>query len=154
MAASSEDIPALRDINCYGSLDEQVAVEHFLGKNLQEAEALFVENAGYYMEDLMWMGPHAFCYYVNAAVLYLKSASAFGDSYAIRAFISAIQFQLAHASHETRASASLLAEVCGFVVAHWDRFHMNTSDIELRNRYIELHREYAQVAEQRPTTGA
>jgi len=34
-------IPSREDINVYGSLDERVACEHFLGKNLDEAEALF-----------------------------------------------------------------------------------------------------------------
>jgi hypothetical protein len=55
--------PTREEINVYDSLDERVAVERFLGKNLEEAEALFGENLCRYTEDLMWMGPVAFRYY-------------------------------------------------------------------------------------------
>lgn len=143
----------LGEIDCYGSLDEKVAVEHFLGKNLQQAEVLFAQNFSCYMEDLMWMGPRAFCYYVQAAISYLKSASAFGDSDAVIAFMSAVQVRLANDSHEIRDRAPLLAEACGFVLGHWESFKMDTGDAAFRDRYGELQREFARIAEQ-PTTGA
>ena len=76
----SMDIPTREDINVYGSLDEQAACDHFFGENLKEAEDLFRENSQFYQEDLMWMGPRAFRYYVNAAINYLQSESAGGDS--------------------------------------------------------------------------
>ena len=55
-------IPTANDINVHGSLDEEVACDHFLGKTLDEAEALFRANSLYYQEDLMWMGPRAFVF--------------------------------------------------------------------------------------------
>ena len=37
-------LPTEADINIHDSLDERSAVEHFLGKDLNQAEALFHEN--------------------------------------------------------------------------------------------------------------
>ncbi|GMU81056.1 MAG: hypothetical protein AMXMBFR47_09270 [Planctomycetota bacterium] len=64
-------LPTREEINVYDSLDERVAVEHFLGRTLDEAEYLFCENPLRYFEDLMWMGPIAFRFYVIAAIRYL-----------------------------------------------------------------------------------
>jgi hypothetical protein len=53
-------LPTAKEIDPYGGLDGQVACKNFLGKSLDEAEALFRENSLYYQEGLMWMGPVAF----------------------------------------------------------------------------------------------
>lgn len=42
---NSATLPTCREINVYDSLDERSACEHFLGKTLEEAEALFRENS-------------------------------------------------------------------------------------------------------------
>ena len=63
-----------------GSLDEGSACKHFLGKTLTEAEALFREASLYYQEDLMWMGPRAFQFYLPAALNDLKSEAARGPN--------------------------------------------------------------------------
>ena len=68
-------IPTSNEINVYDSLDERSACEHFQGKNLDEAELLFRENSLCYQEDLMWMGPMAFRYYVEAAIRYNKATT-------------------------------------------------------------------------------
>jgi len=64
-------LPMRHDINVYDSLNERVACEHFFGRSLDEAEQLFCENALLYQEDLMWMGPAAFRYYVQASARYI-----------------------------------------------------------------------------------
>ena len=87
-------LPTLGDINVHDSLDERSAAEHFFGKDLLQAEALFRENFLYYQEDLMWMGPRAFCFYVDAAIAYLLSPTASGDSDAIHFFCGVVEFQL------------------------------------------------------------
>ncbi len=89
-------LPTRTDISAFGSLDEKSAVNHFLGKDLKQAEALFRENFGLYSEDLMWMGPRAFCFYVDAAIAYLASSAATGDSEAACGFCSAVEFQVEH----------------------------------------------------------
>ena len=40
-------------------LDERSALEHFFGKNQEDAVALFEENFGYYAEELTYMGNKA-----------------------------------------------------------------------------------------------
>jgi hypothetical protein len=87
-------LPTLGDINVHDSLDERSAVEHFFGKDLKQAEVLFRENFLYYQEDLMWMGPRAFCFYVDAAIASLLSPAASGDSDAISCFCGVVEFQL------------------------------------------------------------
>ena len=64
--------PTLRDwrfeepLNDPPADDEQYAFHHFFGKSLEEAELLFVENAIYYQEDLMWMPAVCSRYYLMA----------------------------------------------------------------------------------------
>ena len=53
-------------------LDERFALEHFLGKNQEDAVTLFEENFGYYAEDLTYMGDKAFSYYIGSVKLYLE----------------------------------------------------------------------------------
>jgi hypothetical protein len=87
-------LPSAEEINVFDSLDERSAVEHFLGKDLEQAEALFREDL--YWEDLMWMGPIAFRFYVSAAINYLLSDEAENDAYAASSFCSLIGFRLDH----------------------------------------------------------
>ena len=51
MAAHS---PSADEINVFDSLDERVAVQHFLGKELAQARSLFGENFLYHIEDLIF----------------------------------------------------------------------------------------------------
>lgn len=61
-------------------LDIPIAYEHFFGKSLDEAFALFVKNALYYEEDVMFMPLICFRYYIHAYMSYLLSPSSAGDS--------------------------------------------------------------------------
>lgn len=54
------------------NLDERVALEHFGGKNQEDAATLFKEDFGYYAEDLTYMGNKAFFYYLGSVKLYLE----------------------------------------------------------------------------------
>lgn len=89
-----DDRPTAREINVFDSLDERSAAEHFLGKDRSEAESLFAENFLFYGEDLMWMGPRAFGYYVKAAVRALLGTTEAGDSDAANSFLAVAQFRL------------------------------------------------------------
>jgi hypothetical protein len=87
-------IPTFEEINVYDTLDERVAVTNFLGKDRQAAEALFRENFVYYQEDLMWMGPKAFCYYLPAALAYVVSDESNIGSTELSMLLNVIEFQL------------------------------------------------------------
>ncbi len=62
-------------------LDGKVALDHFLGKSHHEAVALFADAFEIYQEDLMFMGPIAFCFYLPAAIQYADSPDAATDAY-------------------------------------------------------------------------
>lgn len=89
-------LPTAKDISPqfgtdYEALDEIHAREMFLGKTLEEAEALFRKNALYYQESLVWMGPTGFHYYIRAFLSYLESSHAEGDSDALSSFLGLIE---------------------------------------------------------------
>jgi len=56
-------------------LDERVALENFLGKDVEGAIALFRDNDLFYISDLMWMGDYAFRYYFLALNTYIQRES-------------------------------------------------------------------------------
>jgi hypothetical protein len=115
-------LPSVADINVYDSLDEQVAVRHLAGKTLDEAEALFRDNALRYQEDLMFMGPVAFRFYVPAYVNYLRSAASSGDPDAVNCFVGLVRHRWEYEPEELRPVCDLLMDACRTVLAEWDRF--------------------------------
>jgi hypothetical protein len=113
-------LPELNDINVYDSLDERVACEHFLGKTLQDAEMMFRTNWDYYQEDLMWMGPRAFRYYVTAAIRYLQSAASEGTQASY--FTAILDFKILSERLELKPIAAELAATCRYIVENLSKF--------------------------------
>src|SRR5580765_3333483 len=120
-------LPTRKDINVCDSLDERCACDHFLGKNLDEAEALFRDNFLCYQEDLMFMGPRAFRYYVHAAMQYLISPDASGDSDAASSFAGLLEFRLEHEKSEVMPVAGELAQICKYLFDNIGRFQCEPS---------------------------
>lgn len=132
-------LPTRQDLNVHDSLDERHACKIFFGKSIEEAEALFRENALFYHEDLMWMGPVAFRFYVGGAIRYIHSEAASGDSDAVNSFASVLEFRLEHDSAELVPVAEQLAAICGYIVQHYQRFDL-TPEIygDVRARFQAL----------------
>jgi len=118
-------LPTLQEINPHDDLDGRVACEHFLGKTLAEAEALFRENEIYYQSDLLWMGVPAFRFYLPAVFQFVRHAE--GD---VSDFIShvagTLEFRLEHEADELTPVASELAEFCKDILEQWSRFSVGT----------------------------
>jgi len=132
-------LPMRHDINVYDSLDERVACEHFFGRSLDEAEQLFRENSLLYQEDLMWMGPAAFRYYVQAAGQYIQSEAAVGDSAIVACLLSILNFRLEREPHELRPIAGQLESLCAYVVEHYSVFEVSVEIYgDLRPRFTQL----------------
>jgi hypothetical protein len=76
MELNNMKLPSLSDISPTHllNLDERMAFQHFFGKSLKEAVAMFGERE-YYAEDLGWMGKNAFEFYVKAYIEYLDHGS-------------------------------------------------------------------------------
>jgi len=67
-------LPTEREINPIAEdLDGQTAVRHFLGKSVDDIVAVLDEYSLAYQEDLMWMGPQAFCFYLPAFLQHFQS---------------------------------------------------------------------------------
>lgn len=137
-------MPAATDINVYDTLDEQVAVRHFAGKTLAEAEALFQDNALRYQEDLMFMGPVAFRFYLPAYVNYLRSEASSGDPDAVNCIVSLVRHRWEFEPDELKPVRELLVDACRTVLAEWDRFGVDEaiycgwSEMGLRGDYEAL----------------
>jgi hypothetical protein len=120
MSQMNTRLPTAEEINVFDSLDERSAVEHFLGKDLEQAEALFRED--HYWEDLMWMGPIAFRFYVSAAINYLLSDEAENDAYAASSFCSLIGFRLDHTPADVVPVGPVIREGIIGVLKDFDRY--------------------------------
>jgi hypothetical protein len=140
-------IPTFDEINVHNTLDERSACEHFLGKNLEEAELLFHQNSAYYQEDLMWMGPKAFCYYVESVIRYLQSDVAANDSAIISCFAGILEFRLSSDKAELLPVAKRLASACEYVINHWNKFSISAEIYgNLPSRYITLRQTLTEIA--------
>ena|SRR5436309_2366581 len=137
-------LPTAKEINPHDDLDGRIACKNFLGKRLDEAEALFRENSTYYQEDLMWMGPIAFRFYVPALIQYIQSDAAVGDSDIINCFAGLVEFRLEHEAEELLPIAEQLASVCEYIIQHYGRFDLSPEIYgDLRPRLQSLQRAFS-----------
>ena len=120
------------------SFDEECAREDFLGKTLEESEALFREIAQRYQEVLQWMGAAGFRFYIRAFGNYLKSKDSAGDSDAVSCFPWVIKWRLEN-PRSIAPVAQELREVCAHVVEHWKRYEVDEAIYgDLRPEYRAL----------------
>jgi hypothetical protein len=132
-------LPTAEEINVFDTLDERHAVEVFLGKDLEQAEALFRENFLYYQEDLMFMGPKAFAFYVPAAIRYLLSADSSGDSDAANTFCGVIESRLDHEPDAISPVGPLIREGIVGMLGDFDRYGCDEALYgDLAARYSDL----------------
>ncbi len=131
-------LPTHQEINVSDSLDERSACKHFPGKNLAEAEALFRQNALFYQEDLMWMGPIAFRYYVTAASRYLESEAATHDSHMVNCFVNLLEFRWQHEPKELTPIAEQLYAICAYLIENCGKFNLGPELEHIRPRLDAL----------------
>jgi hypothetical protein len=132
-------LPQENEINVFDSLDERCAVKNFLGKDLKQAEALFREGFVGLWGDLMWMGPKAFCFYVSAAIDYLRSPESVGDFYAVTSFCGLIEFRLEYDSAEIEAARAVIRDGILAILQNFDRYGDGCEiDGNLATRYRKL----------------
>lgn len=133
-------LPTANEINPTGdSLDGKHAERMFLGKTLEEAEALFRENSLFYQEDLMFMGPIGFRYYVFAAMNYLRSGAAEADSDMASCFAGLLEYRIQFELKELSAIAGDLASICRYMVDNYAKFEVAAHIYgDVRSRYAAL----------------
>lgn len=91
---------------------------------MEMAENLFREASLDRMHDLMWMGPVAFAFYLEAAVRYLESADSKGDSDAVNGFVGVLAFRTDDPPEIVRPIAGRIAGVCRTVVEHYEKYDL------------------------------
>jgi hypothetical protein len=96
MHAETDQLPIESDFIDSQSrdLDERHAVKMFLGKTRARAEEMFRQNFLFYQEDLTYMRPAAFRFYLIPAMQYLLSDAAAGDSDAASTFCHMLEHRL------------------------------------------------------------
>ena len=131
-------LPTRQEINPFGDLDGRDACEHFFGKDLEEAEALFRENDLYYQGDLLWMGPSAFRFYLPAVFRFVHRSTDDISEF-VSHFSNTLAFRLKHEADELTPVASQLAEFCSYVIGHWSKFSDGAAAYgDVRARYERL----------------
>lgn len=132
-------LPTEGEINVLDTLDERRAVENFLGKDLEEARSLFRENFLRYQEDLMFMGPKAFQFYVQAAIDYLCDPAASEDSDAVSSFCSVIEHRLECEPEVILPVRAMIREGIVRILVGFERFGCDFEiygDVALRYRSL------------------
>ena len=76
---------------CGNDLDTEYAFKTFFGKSLLEAEAMFHDHPTERTEDLRWMPPHPFRYYILAFKSYLLSDKSLKDPDAASCYLECIE---------------------------------------------------------------
>lgn len=140
-------LPTREEINVHDDLDGRVACQNFYGKTLEEAEALFRENLRR-DEDLLWMGPIAFRYYVQAAIRFIQSNEGAYQAGFINGFRGTLEWRLeCQPLEELIPVAGQLAAVCSYVVEHWSKFDANEEIYgDLQLRYVALQQTFEHLS--------
>ena len=138
-------LPTRKEINVHDSLDERKACRNFLGKTLDEAEALFRQNALGYSDDMHWMGVVAFRFYVFAYCRYVQSHAAGGDSDGVSCFVGFMEHRIKHERSELKPISKELIAALRHIIDNYDRFDLR-HDVygDLRPRCEEQMKELLQ----------
>jgi hypothetical protein len=80
--------------NPNGDLDIQWARKHFFEKTIEDAEKLFVKNALYYQEAIMFMPSIPFRYYIHAYMNYLLGKQSQWDTDGASCFLYLVGFKI------------------------------------------------------------
>lgn len=133
------NLPTAEEINIHGSPDEASACEHFLGKTLLQAEKLFRDNASYYQEDLMWMGPKAFNFYLQALIKYLESADADGDDHIIDCMYEIVSFRMDHEGFPL--AVDRVKSMISYILGNFEKFDVDEKiygNLEAKYRKLQV----------------
>jgi hypothetical protein len=114
--------PKEDEINVYGTLDERTALDHFLGKSIEQAEQLFIENSMLYQEDLMWMGPKAFYFYLDSVLRYLQNPLSNGDDDFVVALVSTFEFR--RDEEMLDITETKVQTIVGYLLSNYSKFEL------------------------------
>lgn len=133
------NLPTKSDINVYNSPDENTAIKHYYNKTLEEIEALYQEYGLTYCQDLMWMGPTAFSFYLQAVIRYLQSDNASGDADVINCLAAVIEYRCQE--KEFSMAVNRVHTIIDYVINNYKKFEVDSSIYgDLLEKYKQLQR--------------
>jgi hypothetical protein len=129
-------LPTASDINVFDSLDEQTALQNFLGLDHDQALERFQDNWYHFHEDLMHMGPVAFCYYVQDAYRYFEHDDWDGDDVDITMLLSVLELRLDHDRAAIRAAIPRTLQALRSMDLNWARFERAGANSDTHQRLL------------------
>ena len=133
-------LPTKDEINVFNSPDENTALKHFYNKTLQEIELSFRDYGLDYCQDLMWMGPVAFNFYLQAVIQYLESKYSADDSDFVNCLYSVIKYRWDEA--EFSSAFKPVGKAMDYIIDNYNKFEIDESIYgDLLSNYQNLQRE-------------
>lgn len=135
----SSKIPTFEDISPTKGLDldENYAVENFLGKSVEQAQELFTENDIHYAEDLMCMGENAFTFYFPAFANHLKSNDPNLSDASLQSLVGIVKHRVEYERNSIKTSKSFVVETLKYCIKNYSSFDID-EDI-YKNLKDDLH---------------
>lgn len=125
------------------NLDGKVAVEHYLGRSLAEAEQQIVEHPLYYIGDFMWMGPIAFRYYLPAVHAYFVGEQSNGDANSVDSIIGIVEHRLAFEAEFVLQAYPVVVPLLDTLLSRYQAFEISEEILgDLRSKVLLLRRSF------------
>jgi hypothetical protein len=146
-------LPTKEEINPFeNDLDGIWACRNFLGKSLEDIEVMFNENWGLYREDLMYLGPIAFYYYLPAFLKFFRKN--WNDN---PSFVDWFGIVLEHRLEKDRAElapvSGQLVEVCRLIDDDWPGPEYCEHYREVQSTYEKLTAEFLRLTSEQKLPG-
>lgn len=125
-----------------GSLDEEHAYKQFFGLSVAQAQEKFKAHALFYQEDLYYMPPAVFSYYVRAYINYIKSEDAVEDSDGASALIQLVNWTLEEDTVIASETIKRLVETAAFVS---NKQAYYAADVDIYGCFKEAYKKIARL---------
>jgi len=124
-------LPTASEINVYDTLDEREACKNYLGKSVEEVRQMLASGIGNYWEDLAWMGPNAFHFYLPIVIEAVRIAIDKSESDHLGEFLTLVECRIVLDSDSLLPCASELIDVCQEMAASLPR--LDPEEVEMDN---------------------
>ncbi|MDB5346203.1 MAG: hypothetical protein JWP89_4580 [Schlesneria sp.] len=142
-------LPTKEEINPFeDDLDGISACRNFLGKTLDDVEAMLNENSGLYQEDLLYLGPVAFRYYLPAIARFFQNHRAVQRSF-VDWFAVVLESRLENERGELAPVAGQLVEVCRVIDESWPDPEYLEHYRDVQKKYVKLTNEFLRMVAER-----
>ncbi len=127
-------------------LDLQYARKNYFGKSQEEAMTLFSNNPIESIDEIRWMPPEPFRYYLGAFAAYLSRGEALKDdmaSDAASSFLHLVEEKLADAPQIIAPILEEMLPVAEYVAQNQDLFD---ADVDIYGNFLERYEQIKKLA--------